>query len=425
MKKIICSLLVILITIASINLFAKKITKPTERAVYHANKGVKYLNQGDLERAETEIKTAIELSPEFVDAYNNLGIVYKLKGDLYSAKSYFEKAIKLDKHYASAISHLSMVYLELGDIDNALKYGKKAVKVGTPKPITHFNLALVYLEKNRKKPGKNFDNYAEKQLSITTELDPNMFEAHKTLARLYKKQGKYEQAAIRYRLALGNHPEDKESWKELAEVYKALGNHMMAEKALRMAENGQAQGQDIKDISKQQIDASIANIKLGTELMNQGKYEKAVEEFTKATIASPKNANAYNTLGSALLFIGENKMQRESTDAKDYIERSIPAFKKALELNPTLVDASYNIGYAFYRLGKSDEAEKIWLETLSLNSKHERTLYNLGILYNDKKNRTKANDYLCKFIQTADKQLSDQKEKALNLIKTNGGKCQN
>jgi tetratricopeptide (TPR) repeat protein len=154
MKKILLICLA-LIFIAPV-VYAKKPTLPTERAVYHNNQGVSYLNKNDLERAEFEFKTAIELSPEYVEAFNNLGIIYKIQGKYNLAIENFKRAIQLDKKYADAYSHLGAVYLEQGNVDEAIDQMKKGLKRDATIPDIHYNLGLAYLEKTKQSKDKSY-----------------------------------------------------------------------------------------------------------------------------------------------------------------------------------------------------------------------------------------------------------------------------
>ncbi|PIU57189.1 MAG: hypothetical protein COS89_05130, partial [Deltaproteobacteria bacterium CG07_land_8_20_14_0_80_38_7] len=128
-KLIIASVLIFTLVFISSGLEAKKkITRPSERATYHNNQGISYLNKGDMDRAEFEFKTAIELSPDYIESYNNLGIIYKLKGNKKEAIKNLQKAISLDKDYATAYSHLGAIYLSQGKIDDAISTIKKGLK---------------------------------------------------------------------------------------------------------------------------------------------------------------------------------------------------------------------------------------------------------------------------------------------------------
>lgn len=393
----------------------RQITKPTQLAVYHNNRGVKFLNEGNLDLAELEFKTAVELSPDYTEAYNNLGVVAKRKGDLNGAKEYFMKALKLDDNYGAAYSHLSMVYLDLGDLGNALSYGKIAAKRGSTMPITHYNLGIVYLEVNNQKPNKNYDKDAESELKIATELDPRMYEAHLALARLYTKQGRYELATIRYRLALQVKPFDAKVWNELGKAYQSMGQTTLAENAFKAA----------KEVSAGVNQPSTAP---APQTQNEKKNETGskIEELKKLVASEPQNGFAHFCLGTAYLNLGDEKYAAgNKKEADEYYKMALPSLQKALELNPQLLDASYNIGYIYFRQGNLSAAEEQWNKTLSLNSGHVRTLYNLGMLYNQKGDKVKSTDFLCKFVAAAGNKYEGESQNALEIVKVNGGKCQN
>ena len=100
---------------------AKKSEKPSERAIEHNNKGVAALyNEGDVDKAIFEFKTATEMEPKYVEAWSNLGLAYKYKGQLDEAVKVLTKAIDLDKKFASPHNHLGIVYHALGKYKEAL-----------------------------------------------------------------------------------------------------------------------------------------------------------------------------------------------------------------------------------------------------------------------------------------------------------------
>lgn len=407
------------------DLLAKKMVKPTEIAVYHNNVGVKYLDAGDLELAEVEFKTAAELCPDYVEAYNNLGVIAKKRGDLKSAKVYFEKAIALDKKYGAAYSHLSMVLLDEGDLEKALEAGKMAVKRGATMPLTHYNLALVYLEMTKRSPDKNYDQFTEQQLKITTELDPMMFEAHRALARVYKKQGKLELASIRYRLALESHPVDAEIWKELGDTYIAMGDSVKAENAFRKAASVAGEA-GAEQLPQPYLGSTNTNMDIGLKYMGQKDYLKAIEEFNAAAQVDPKNELAFYRIGTAYIYLADQKMaeNKNSEAAQDYKNAEAPLLK-ALSLNPQMADASYNLGLVYYKLGNHSAAQTQWEGTISIYSKHTRALYNLGMLYNKQGMKEKSVDYFCRFLSLAGNEFASEKVNAQKIIDASGGKCQN
>ena len=81
------------------------------------NSGNLYISTGKMDEAIGAYKKAVEIKPDYADAYNNLGNTYKDKGKYEKAIALYKKAISLnpsssDMYYNLADAHLKL--LELG-----------------------------------------------------------------------------------------------------------------------------------------------------------------------------------------------------------------------------------------------------------------------------------------------------------------------
>ena len=82
----------------------------------------------------------------------------------------------------------------------------------------------------------------------------------------------------------------------------------------------------------------------GKKLIEQGKYAEAAEKLKMATTLLATNAQAWNYLGLA------SQLSGEAADA----ERS---YKRALQLNPDLTEAHYNLGCLWLSQNKFEAAK--------------------------------------------------------------------
>jgi len=94
-----------------------------------------YLQKGELELAENDLKVAIELEPENYRLYFRLGQVYYRKKDLDQALELFTKAIDLNPMYPAAYMARSQVLREKGleeaadlELDKAVAAQRELVK---------------------------------------------------------------------------------------------------------------------------------------------------------------------------------------------------------------------------------------------------------------------------------------------------------
>ena len=94
------------------------------------------------DEALREFQKALQLNPEFTEAYYSAGITYFNKGDLKSALSYFKKTVDQDPRYPWGYYGLGLVYQKQGNPVLAHDYFTKALALDP-----QFTLAAQALEK--------------------------------------------------------------------------------------------------------------------------------------------------------------------------------------------------------------------------------------------------------------------------------------
>jgi len=79
-----------------IEYYTKAIELNPEYAEAYCNRGFAYDNKGEYDRAIEDYNKAIELNPEFAEVYNNRGLAYFIQkfpttacGDFYQAEEYY------------------------------------------------------------------------------------------------------------------------------------------------------------------------------------------------------------------------------------------------------------------------------------------------------------------------------------------------
>ncbi len=94
--------------------------KPASASVY--NLGLKSYEQGDIQTAISFFKRAVDLDPNFIDAYYNLGAIYKKQKNYPEAIHALQKAVDLNPKDFDATYELAYCYMEEKNYEKAKKY---------------------------------------------------------------------------------------------------------------------------------------------------------------------------------------------------------------------------------------------------------------------------------------------------------------
>jgi len=117
--------------------------------------GVYYFYQNKFDDAIHAFKKAIELKPDFAEAYHNIGVSYYKQNNLDDAIAQFQKSIEVQDTYVTGHFSLALAYYEKKEYDLALSEFKKVVELNPQNVDALFNLGIIYVEKFRANNEKN------------------------------------------------------------------------------------------------------------------------------------------------------------------------------------------------------------------------------------------------------------------------------
>lgn len=115
----------------------------TQRAEIHNNRGVAYLAIDRKQQAAMEdFDKAIELRPDYAEAYANRGKIKIDREDYEEAIVDFDKAIELNPELAEAYGNRGLAYQNLSDDENATRDYTKAIELGHS-PQAYWNRGML------------------------------------------------------------------------------------------------------------------------------------------------------------------------------------------------------------------------------------------------------------------------------------------
>ncbi len=110
------------------------------------DKGNEYFQQGQYEKAIGQLEGAVKINPNSAPAYNLLGLAYQqTDGNLREVVWYFKTAVDIDPLFIDAYDNLAKAYYNLGMFDKAEQYCKKALEINPEYGGAQFSLAWIYL----------------------------------------------------------------------------------------------------------------------------------------------------------------------------------------------------------------------------------------------------------------------------------------
>ena len=235
-----------------------------------------HVKEGNLNKAELEIKKAIQNDPTSHENYLDLGNIYNLKNDLTNAELYTKYSIKLKKDFPQAYSNLGNIFRSQKKLNKAEFYLKKAIYLQPDYAIAYSNLGNVFLE-------KGLLNQAEVNFRKSIKLNPNYAKGFSNLGNVLKDLNKLNEAEIMLRKSIFLDPNNEIFYSNLGTVLHAQGKLDLAQLFLENA----------LEINSE---FAYAYLNLGTVLRDLGNLEAAKENTLKALNLKPNMSKAYFNL---------------------------------------------------------------------------------------------------------------------------------
>ncbi|MEA2031093.1 MAG: tetratricopeptide repeat protein [candidate division Zixibacteria bacterium] len=142
----------------------------------------------------------------------------------------------------------------------------------------------------------------------------------------------------------------------------------------------------------------------GLEFANSGKYREALKQYRRVIKLNPIFPAAYANIGSAMLEL------KQYDSAYAYLEI-------ARGMNPYNPRVAYNYGSVLFYLEHYNEAERAWLEALSVDSTIKGAFFGLMRLSKMQNKRDQYFEYLDKVVALGGAPVAPLKELGINYLR--------
>jgi tetratricopeptide (TPR) repeat protein len=349
--------------------------EPEKRAAEAYARAIELEAKGHEADALALLWEAAGLAPRDADIQNRLGEALERVGALDAAIEAYRLAVAARPEVRKASNNLILALVKAGKGREAVERARALVAVAPDDPDRHFTLGLARSESDVAEAIKTFRHVLELapqhtlarynlalvlkradrlseaivELQRTIDQDPRA-EAYYTLGVIHLHQGELERAARALRDAVAAEPRHADAHYTLGAVLHAQRDYRGATTALRralalrptltgahytLARALQAAGDEpaarthlaeaerLRDLAEREQQARVWT-SVGTEKLETGNLNHAVESFRRATAILEAYAPAHYQLGRAFQKLGQ-------------LDAARAAFARARQLNPSLV----------------------------------------------------------------------------------------
>lgn len=362
--------------------------------------------------------TLAHMYEEMVTAYGRSDLASK-------ATEEYRQAIEADPSSEFLTSALAELYVKTGRIADAVREAQDIIKRDPNNLEAHRLLGRIYLRSLGDMPGgsgsDNILKLAIDQYQQITKLDPGSVDDHLLLGRLYRLSNELQKAEAELQTAIKLDPSSEEAVTTLAMLYTDEGDTAHALKVLssipdsaRSAKLYSALGaayeqrKDYKnaiDAYKHAIVLDRDNLDairgLAENLMNDGQFDAALEQYKVIADSNPEDAQTYVRMADIYRRQGK-------------YDQALENLKRAETLVPDTMDVPYSMAAVYQAQGRYDEAAKLLQDLIKKTDKSDvgasqadrnnRAIFieRLGMIYREQENYALAADTFRKMLTLGD-----------------------
>ncbi len=196
-------------------------TKAQLKAEDYFDSGLQKHNEENYSQSIEDYDKAIELNPEYVDAYNNRGNAYDDLGEYQQAIEDYDKAIELNPEDPDAYINRGLSYNSLGKYQQATEDYDKAIELNPEDPDAYYSRGLAY-------NSLGVYHAAIEDYGNAIELNPEYAVAYNNRGVTYGNLDQNQKEIEDYDKAIELNPEYADAYYNRGLAYKNLKNKQKA-----------------------------------------------------------------------------------------------------------------------------------------------------------------------------------------------------
>ena len=270
--------------------FTRAVSVDTETVETYVALGNLFRRNGEIERA-IRIRQSIIVRPNLeakvrLQALYDLGLDYRRGGFLERAANAFEEVLKTNPKQLDALRELALLYEETRDWDKAAQIQERIARINGNRPVNV--IAHYHVEQGKDMADRGLYQQARSAFKKAISLDAACVDAYLHLGDLHVSEGKAKKA-------LG-------VWHKLIDVAPNQ-IHLTFDRLIRVA----AEMKDLKPVEAFLNDCAAADhnplphVALARLLADRGQIDRASDELKKALTLEPGLIEAHRQLGLLLL----------------------------------------------------------------------------------------------------------------------------
>ena len=321
----------------------------------HAEKAVQFVRRGDLKSAESELRKAVEVSPNDSALLTSLGGILGMQGDLQQANVYLTRAVQVSPEDPASRRNLAANQWQLGRLKDAHENLDRLLRVNPRDTVAIFLLGMVSeREKNYAHSITLFEsvpNVAERQPEALVALASSYYHTNRTedaRSRLQKLRGLPAKPDVMF--MAGRVAMDARDYALAEALFSAIRSTYPDAAAVESQIAFAQYRQGHTAVSEETLLAAIgdkhanrdAYLLLCKVLADKGAYDKALRVANEAVQTFPDSDEALSTKASL-----EMKLS--------YFSQAVTSSQKAARMHPCAA-TKRELAMAEWRAGARQQA---------------------------------------------------------------------